>query len=98
MAKRLQIEVVYAQLGQLDAVGLRLPEGCTAGQALEASGLLARHPELDLRREALGIHGRRVSAAHVLTDGDRVEVYRPLEIDPKEARRARAAQRRRRRR
>jgi putative ubiquitin-RnfH superfamily antitoxin RatB of RatAB toxin-antitoxin module len=95
MAKRLQIEVVYARPGQLDAVSLRLPEGCTAGQALEASGLLARHPELDVRSEPLGIHGRRVSAAQALTDGDRVEVYRPLEIDPKEARRARAAPRRR---
>jgi len=96
MVKRLQIEVVYALQGQLDAVSLRLAEGCTAGQALEASGLLERHPELDLRHERLGIHGKRVSAAQALADGDRVEVYRPLVIDPKEARRARAARRRRR--
>jgi uncharacterized protein len=97
MAKRLLIEVVYARQEQLDAVSLRLAEGCTAGQALGASGLLERHPELELRCEQLGIHGRRVASTHALADGDRVEVYRPLEIDPKEARRARAAQRRRRR-
>ncbi|HXZ53819.1 MAG TPA: RnfH family protein [Burkholderiales bacterium] len=97
MAKRLQIEIVYARRGQLDAVRLRLAEGCTAGQALEASGLLERHPELDLRKEQLGIHGRRVPMAHALADGDRVEVYRPLEIDPKEARRARAKRRQRQR-
>ena len=96
MGKRLQIEVVLALAGSLDAVSLSLVEGSTAGQALEASGLLERHPGMDLRRELLGIYGRRVSAAQPLADGDRVEVYRPLEMDPKDARRARAAGRRRR--
>lgn len=96
MVKRLQIEVVLALPGSLDAVSLSLVEGSTAGQALEASGLLERHPEMDLRRERLGIHGRQVAAAQVLADGDRVEIYRALEMDPKEARRARAAERRRR--
>jgi len=93
MAKRLRIEVVYARPGRLDAVSLRLAEGTTAGQALEASGLLERHPGLDRRHEQMGIHGRRVPATHALADGDRVEVYRPLQIDPKEARRARASRR-----
>ena len=94
MARRLRIEVVYALPGRLDAVSLRLPEGSTAGRALEASGLIERYPELGLLREQLGIHGRRVAAGRKLADGDRVEVYRPLEVDPKDARRARAGRRR----
>lgn len=90
MAKLL-VEVLYAPPGAVDRVELHLDDGATARDALRASGLLARHPELDSGIVALGIYGRVVAPEQPLTDGDRVEVYRPLIADPKEARRRRAS-------
>ena len=86
----LSVEVVYARPLEEDAVTLSLAAGATAGEAVRASGVLERHPEIDLRRQAIGIHGRVVSARTPLRDGDRVEIYRALAVDPKEARRRRA--------
>lgn len=86
----LRVEVVYALPAGEDCVALELPAGATALDALRASGILERHPEIDLRRHRLGIYGKAVTAQAPLADGDRVEVYRPLVLDPKEARRRRA--------
>ncbi|MGA8051137.1 MAG: RnfH family protein [Burkholderiales bacterium] len=94
MARRLRIEVVYAVPGLLDAVQVVLDEGATVGQAIEASGMPLRHPEIDVLSQPLGIHGRRVLPGDSLTDGDRIELYRRLRADPKAARRARAGRRR----
>ena len=58
-------------------------------QALEASGLPALAPELDLHHAAVGVWGRQARQEQVLRDGDRVEVLRPLQVDPKVARRER---------
>ncbi len=74
-----------------DEEKLSLAHGCTASQALQSSVLLARlglvpGPELEF-----GVWGRKVGANHVLRDGDRLELYRPLLVDPKVARRARFA-------
>jgi putative ubiquitin-RnfH superfamily antitoxin RatB of RatAB toxin-antitoxin module len=60
-------------------------------QAVEASGLLARHPQIDLSRNKLGIYARLITLETPLRDRDRVEIYRPLLADPKEVRRQRAA-------
>ena len=68
-----------------------LPAGATLAQALDASGLLAAHA-IDLTTCALGIWGRKQPATQPLRDGDRVEVYRALKVDPKEARRLRYKQ------
>jgi putative ubiquitin-RnfH superfamily antitoxin RatB of RatAB toxin-antitoxin module len=95
MPRRLRVEVVYAGAGRLDAVRLVLDDGATVGQAIEASGVLSRHPEIEIRNQALGIYGRRVRSGDPLTDGDRVELYRRLSVDPKLARRERAGRRRR---
>jgi uncharacterized protein len=89
MAK-LRVEVVYALPEGEDAVSLVLAPGATAADALRASGLLQRHPEIDLARNRIGIYGRVVQPQAVLSDGDRVEVYRPLVVSAKEARRRRA--------
>ena len=64
---------------------------CTLGQALSISGILVQCPELDLKRVALGVWGRKASLNQVLRDQDRVEIYRPLTVDPKVARRERFA-------
>lgn len=66
-----------------------LPPGATVLQALQASGLPAAFPALDLRQAAVGIWGRRARLEQLVCDCDRVEVYRPLKVDPKLARRER---------
>lgn len=68
---------------------MELPPGSIAAQALAASGLLAEFPELVPGRLALGIWGKKAGLRQVLCDQDRVEVYRPLRVDPKVARRER---------
>jgi len=90
MAK-VSVEVVYALPTGADAVTLTLEAGATAEDAVRASGVLERHPEIELGRHRFGIHGRVVTDRALLRDGDRVEVYRPLPVDAKEARRRRAS-------
>jgi uncharacterized protein len=88
-AEPLRIQVVYGpQGGAVEVVELELLPGATAATALDASGLMARHglSQADLR---FGVWGRVCGEAQVLRDRDRVEIYRPLLVDPKEARRQR---------
>ncbi len=92
MAETLNIEVCYAQADKQDVVRLRLPEGATLGQALEASGLLAKYPEIDLKKNKFGIYAKLSKPDALLRDHDRVEIYRPLIADPKEVRKQRAAE------
>jgi putative ubiquitin-RnfH superfamily antitoxin RatB of RatAB toxin-antitoxin module len=88
--ERLRVEVVYCPDPQrADVAELELPAGATVLQALRASGLLERHPGIDLTRQRCGVWGRLGGLDDVLKDGDRVELYRPLAVDPKEARRRR---------
>jgi putative ubiquitin-RnfH superfamily antitoxin RatB of RatAB toxin-antitoxin module len=68
---------------------LRLPVGSTALQALQASGLLQQFAELATGELQLGIWGRKARPGQLLRDRDRVEIYRPLAVDPKVARRQR---------
>lgn len=68
---------------------LALPDGATVQQALRASGITAEFPALDLKTGVVGVWGRKARANQLLHDGDRVEVYRPLRVDPKVARRER---------
>jgi uncharacterized protein len=84
----MRVEVVYALPEGHDATTVDLPAGATVADALAASGIAGRHAGLDLSRA--GIFGRRVSGDVRLADGDRIEVYRPLALDPKESRRRRA--------
>lgn len=88
----MRVEVVYALPGSCEAIEIDVPPGSTAEEAVRASGLAERHPGIDL--SALGIFGRRVAPDAVLAEGDRVEIYRPLALDPKEARRQRARRQR----
>jgi len=87
----LKIEVVYAKPGRQVRYTLELEEGATVGEAIARSGALAEFPEIDLAQSRVGIHGRLVSLSARLGDGDRVEILRPLVVEPKEARRRRAA-------
>jgi len=85
---RLRVEVVRALPGRQDVVAVELEQGATVHAALLAAGMPLDQP--------LGIYGRRVALDARLADGDRVEIYRPLRADPKEARRRRALSRKRR--
>lgn len=94
--ERITVEVAFALPHKQRLVALRLPVGTTATQAVAAAHLPALFPELpaDTFTDAsLGIFGKtlRDPSQHVLRNGDRVEVYRPLKIDPKQARAQRAA-------
>ena len=91
----IHIEVVYALPDEQALIALDVPEGTTARQAVERSGLAQRYPEIDPARVKLGIFGRVAPGDRALRDGDRVEIYRSLRVDPKDARRARAAPRKR---
>lgn len=90
----LKVEVVYALPGRHDAVSVSLHEGASVADALRASGILERHPEIDLARQKVGVFGKVVSVESRVSNGDRVEIYRSLSIDPKEARRSRARNKR----
>jgi putative ubiquitin-RnfH superfamily antitoxin RatB of RatAB toxin-antitoxin module len=90
MNEMIDIEVVYALPHEQVLLKLKLPRGATVGEAINASGVVERHPEIDLAKNKLGIFGKLTKADAVLRDRDRVEIYRPLIADPKEIRRKRA--------
>jgi putative ubiquitin-RnfH superfamily antitoxin RatB of RatAB toxin-antitoxin module len=84
------VTVVVALPLEADVITIHVPAGTTAEQAIRLSGVLSRHPEIDLRRGRIGIFGRWTAPDTPLQPGDRVEIYRPLVADPKEVRRKRA--------
>ncbi|MCE3285706.1 MAG: rnfH Ubiquitin family protein [Steroidobacteraceae bacterium] len=87
-----QVEVVYALPDRQRVVTLDLPvEGLTAAQAVERSGLLREFPQIAQQPLVLGIFGAVCAPDHALRAGDRVEILRPLQHDPRDVRRARAA-------
>lgn len=92
MAESIQLEITYAKPDRQEIVSLKLPEGSTIQQAVEASGLLQRHPEIDLAKAKVGIYGKLSRMDTVVRERDRVEIYRPLIADPKEVRKQRAAE------
>ena len=88
----LEIEIVYGLADRQVLKSMTVAEGTTVREAALKSGLEVEFPELDLQQAPLGIFGKAVKDETVLCDGDRIEIYRPLLIDPKEARRKRAGQ------
>jgi putative ubiquitin-RnfH superfamily antitoxin RatB of RatAB toxin-antitoxin module len=93
--EKLRIEVVYALSEAQHVRSLRLAPGATVADALEAAGIRARHPEIDLAHQPVGIFGRRVRLNQQLCQDDRVEIYRALAVDPKSSRQRRATEPRR---
>ena len=89
----LKVEVVFALAEGFDASRVELPPGATLGEAIERSGVLRRHPEIDLARQKVGVFGEVRALGEPAAEGDRIEIYRSLAMDPKEARRRRAAAR-----
>ena len=89
----MKIEVVYALARAVDAVSVEAAPGATLRHVIAASGVLERHPEIDLGRQPIGVHGELRPPESTVAEGDRIEIYRPLALDPKEARRKRAKSR-----
>jgi len=87
---RYRVELYYMRDGTEICLDIDVPAGSTVEDVLERSGLLRRCPEIDLKVFGVGIFGRVVSPNTAVADGGRVEIYRPLKIDPKTARRERA--------
>ena len=85
----LEIEVVYGLPSKQVLKKMNVQNGCTAREAVCQSGLDEIFSELDLQTAPLGIFGKSVKDETLLRDKDRIEIYRPLLIDPKEARRKR---------
>lgn len=92
MNDTITVEVVYALAQQQTLLKVQLPAESTVTQAIQASGILAKYPEIDLATNKFGVFGKLTKADTVLRDKDRVEIYRPLIADPKEVRRQRAAE------
>lgn len=92
----IEIEVVYALPLTQDITRLRVPVGTTVAEAIGRSAILTRHPEAEVNPRRVAVLGRLAAPDMVLHDHDRIEILRPLAIDPKEARRLRASTRRRR--
>ncbi len=92
VAEQFKVEVCYALPQKQELVALNLPAGTTLQQAVEASGLLEKHPEIDLAKNKFGIFAKLSKLDTLLRDRDRVEIYRPLIADPKEVRKQRAAE------
>jgi len=90
MAEQMNIEVVYALPQEQVLLKVHAAQGATVAEAIKLSGVLERHPEIDLAKNKLGIYGKLSKVDAILREKDRVEIYRPLIADPKEIRRQRA--------
>jgi hypothetical protein len=86
----MRIEVAYALPDRQIIVPLEVEQGITISQAIERSGILDRFPEIDLTENKVGVFGKLGKLEDSLADGDRIEIYRKLVADPKQARRQRA--------
>ncbi|OUS41488.1 RnfH family protein [Oleispira antarctica] len=93
MSEQIEIEVVYGLAHKQKLLSLKVEQGTTVRQGAELSGLDKEFPDLNIAESKLGIFGKTVRNpdAELLKEGDRIEIYRPLIIDPKAARANRAA-------
>ncbi len=88
----IRVEVAFARPDKQKIIALDVEEGVSAVDAVKRSGIVTLFPEIDPDNDNMGIFGKAIKnpSAHELRDGDRVEIYRPLKIDPKQARLNRA--------
>jgi hypothetical protein len=91
-AQPLKLEVAYARADQQVLTEVQVAPGATVREAIEASGILGRFPEIDLEKNKVGVYGKLTPLDAAVRAGDRVEIYRPLIGDPKEIRKLRAAE------
>lgn len=90
MQDAIKVEVVYATPSQQSLIEIALDSGATIDDALRLSGIYAEFPDTDFAQLESGIWGKPAARSTVVRDGDRIELYRPLKMDPRVARRERA--------
>ena len=91
MSEEILIEVAYALPEEQVIISIKVPTIFNVQQAIEKSGIQKKFPSIDLSKNKVGIFGKKTTLDHVLKNRDRIEIYRPLILDPKEMRRKRAA-------
>ena len=90
-AATIRVAVAWTpESGQAFELAVEMPAGATMLDAIRACGLLEAEAAIDISTQPVGIWGREAALDRVLVEGDRVEIYRPLTVNPKEARRRRA--------
>jgi len=92
MPNEILIEVAFALPQKQIIIPIKVKAGVTAQEAIKASGIIKKFPEIDLNINQIGIFGKLTQLDHVMRERDRIEIYRPLIADPKEIRRQRAAE------
>ena len=90
MAEMIRVEVVFALPDKATCLSVEVPQGSTAEQVVIQSGIVDKCPEIDVNKLTLGIWNRTCKLNAEVHEGDRIEIYRPLIADPKDARRRRA--------
>lgn len=88
--KYILVEVAYARPDAQPIIKLQVSEGATIESCINLSGMLALFPEIDLQKQKVGIFGKSKKLTDTVQEGDRIEIYRPLSMNPKDARRHRA--------
>lgn len=88
------VTLVYAASDRIHLLSLKACKGTTVREVIRQSGILGSCPELELEQCRVGVFNKVCSLSDLVSDGDRIEIYRPLRADPKEARRQRVARRR----
>ena len=91
MPEKIMVEVAYALPEEQVIISIKVPTKFNVKQAIERSGVQKKFPSIDLSKNKVGIFGKKTTLDHTLNDRDRIEIYRPLILDPKEMRRKRAA-------
>ncbi len=91
MPDEILVEVAYALPEEQVIISIEVPKKINIKQAIEKSGIQKIFPEIDLSKNKVGIFGKQTTLDHLLSDRDRIEIYRPLILDPKEMRRKRAS-------
>lgn len=89
-AKLISVEVAYATPAAQEIIALQVEEGSTIETVIDRSGILEIFTEIDLTHQKIGIFSKLKKLTDKVKEGDRIEIYRPLLIDPKDARRKRA--------
>ncbi len=88
--EHITVELIYIKPGSQNSLMLKIPQGSNINQAINRSGVLRHFPEIDLTVNKVGVYSKIQPLDTLLCEGDRIEIYRPLVADPKEARRRRA--------
>jgi uncharacterized protein len=86
----IRVELIYIEPNSQNSLKLELSKGTSIKQAIHQSGLLDQFPDIDLNINKVGIYNKIQTLDTIIQDGGRIEIYRPLSADPKEARRQRA--------